>query len=125
MLTVTKEFHFEYGHSLPNYDGPCCRLHGHSGKLFVEVAGGIETKTENKYPGMVIDFSTLKRIVEEEVISKLDHMYLNDLMEFPTAENITLWIVEQLQPFLVKSSSEYEFMKQQPAMRNGKRNENI
>ena len=38
--------------------------------------------------GMVFDFMELKRIVEERVLSKVDHSYLNDIFEQPTAENI-------------------------------------
>ena len=99
MLSVTKRFEFHYAHRLPNYDGKCVNLHGHLGILDVEVvqAGGIPVPS---YEGMVIDFGDLKSIVQENVIDKLDHSYLNDFIEIPTAENITRWIVQQLLPFL-------------------------
>ena len=35
---------------------------------------------------MVMDFSTLKTIVNEKIISKMDHSYLNETYAMPTAE---------------------------------------
>jgi 6-pyruvoyltetrahydropterin/6-carboxytetrahydropterin synthase len=49
---------------------------------------------------MVIDFKEMKKIVKEEVIDLLDHKYLNDVIEIPTAENMVRFIVEKLKkPF--------------------------
>ena len=50
--------------------------------------------------GMIIDFDDLSRVVVEQVISKLDHRFLNDLIPLSTAENISVWIWEQLKPAL-------------------------
>lgn len=106
-ISVTKCIEFEAAHCLPHYEGKCRHLHGHSYKLEVEV--GME---ENGYllkedGGMVIDFGQLKQHIEELIISKFDHHYLNDLNEnnslasfvfknFPTAENLCIFIAEQL-----------------------------
>ena len=38
-IRLTKQFGFEAAHALYNYNGKCCRLHGHSYKLFVTVIG--------------------------------------------------------------------------------------
>ncbi|MEG2613219.1 MAG: 6-carboxytetrahydropterin synthase, partial [Alistipes sp.] len=58
---------------LEGYDGACREIHGHSYRLYVTVKGvPSEDRTDPKY-GMVIDFGVLKRIVNEEVISRLDH----------------------------------------------------
>ena len=43
-----------------------------------------------------MDFSDLKKIVKKHVISKLDHSYLNDTLSNPTAENLLVWIWNQL-----------------------------
>jgi 6-pyruvoyltetrahydropterin/6-carboxytetrahydropterin synthase len=80
MISVTKTFEFEAAHKLEEYTGPCKHLHGHSYKLEVEVSGDI-----NKW-GFVMDFSVLKRIVNESIIAIYDHSYLNDHFETPTAE---------------------------------------
>lgn len=97
MLTVTKTFEFAYAHYLPDYPGKCKVMHGHTGILEIEVAeaGGVKTEY-SKYPGMIIDFGDLKRVVEHVVIKRLDHNMLNDLMTVPTAENITKWVVKKL-----------------------------
>ena len=72
-IRITKEFHFETGHALYGYDGLCKNVHGHSYKLAVTVIGSpIEDPTQTKN-GMVIDFSDLKKIVKEEIVSPFDH----------------------------------------------------
>jgi 6-pyruvoyltetrahydropterin/6-carboxytetrahydropterin synthase len=35
--------------------------------------------------------------VRERVVSRLDHSYVNDVIEQPTAENIAHWIWEQIE----------------------------
>ncbi len=72
-IRITKEFTFETGHALYGYDGLCKNVHGHSYKLSVTVKGQpIEDTTNVKY-GMVIDFSDLKKIVNEEIVTPFDH----------------------------------------------------
>ncbi|MBR1834080.1 MAG: 6-carboxytetrahydropterin synthase [Bacteroidales bacterium] len=69
-------------HALPLYEGKCHNIHGHSYKLFVTVEGTAALPdmhssigaTRGGVPvGMVIDFSQIKRIVEESIISRFDH----------------------------------------------------
>lgn len=97
MLTATKRFTFCYGHHLPNYVGKCAQLHGHNAALEVTVKGlpidGANRKLCQKYPGMVVDFKDLQRIVETEVINPIDHTYIDpEVMGWiPTIENIALW----------------------------------
>ena len=72
-IRITKEFKFETGHALYGYDGLCKNVHGHSYKLSVTIIGNpIEDTTDVKY-GMVMDFSDLKAIVNELIISPFDH----------------------------------------------------
>jgi 6-pyruvoyltetrahydropterin/6-carboxytetrahydropterin synthase len=87
-LNVSKEFSFAGAHSLPDYKGPCARLHGHEWKLQVEVSGEID-----EVSGMVLDFVFLKKVVTEAIINKFDHQHLNDMFVNPTAENIVQQIV--------------------------------
>ena len=62
-MRITKEVEFETAHVLPNYDGGCGNLHGHSYKIQVTVEG---PQNENYY-GMVMDFSELKKAINEIV----------------------------------------------------------
>ena len=100
MLSVTKTFEFEAAHRLPHYEGPCQNIHGHSYKLEVEISGLVQYKGGEE--GMIVDFVFLKQIVKERVVDKLDHKYLNDILPTPTAENLVLWIYDQIMgwPFL-------------------------
>jgi len=72
-IRLTKEFRFEMAHALWNYDGLCKHFHGHSYILRVTVIGTPITDSENPKYGMVMDFGQLKKIVNEEVVDRLDH----------------------------------------------------
>ena len=68
MYSVTREFHFCYGHRLLNYDGKCAHPHGHNGR--VEITLESETLDER---GMVCDFTELKRLIGDWIDENLDH----------------------------------------------------
>ncbi|MFW6218564.1 MAG: 6-pyruvoyl trahydropterin synthase family protein [Bacteroidota bacterium] len=72
-IRLTKQFGFEMAHALWNYSGPCRNIHGHSYRLFVTVIGEPKNEPGNPEDGMIMDFSLLKKIVNEEVVHKLDH----------------------------------------------------
>ncbi len=72
-IRVTKLFNFEMAHALYGYDGPCKNIHGHSYQLSVTVIGKPIEDLSNPKAGMVIDFSVLKKIVEELIVKKYDH----------------------------------------------------
>ncbi len=72
-IRLTKEFSFEAAHALGGYDGPCREIHGHSYRLFVTIKGRPSTDPQDPKQGMVMDFGVLKKIVNEEIISQLDH----------------------------------------------------
>ncbi len=92
-MLVTKVFTFDSAHKLTNYYGKCERLHGHTYKLEVTIEGPVH---EN---GMVVDFVLLKRIVKRRVLDKLDHQYLNDVVENPSSERLAEWIWGELVGF--------------------------
>ena len=94
-MRVKRIFDFEAAHVLPNHPGKCKDLHGHSYRLVVSVDGPLDPKT-----GMTIDFGDLKKIVIEHALVKLDHTYLNDFIEIPTAEAISVWVWDRLKPQL-------------------------
>ncbi len=95
MITVTKKFEFSYGHHLPGYQGDCSKNHGHNSEVEIELASSLR-KDESIYKGMICDFKDIKKGISP-IIDELDHSYLNDLMEIPTAEEICMYIVNEIQ----------------------------
>ena len=104
-ITVIKEFTFDAAHKLPSHPGKCKNLHGHTYRLQVGAKGPIDPET-----GMVVDFATVKEIVESTIVNALDHGYLNEMdrdedyfNDFPkwnpTAELMVAWMVLALTNF--------------------------
>ncbi|MDA0974861.1 MAG: 6-carboxytetrahydropterin synthase QueD [Phycisphaerales bacterium] len=100
-VRLAKTFSFEAAHFLPTFpEGhKCRRLHGHSFRLEVLVAGEVDPAK-----GYLIDYGDLKRLVGP-IVDELDHRCLNDLdgLENPTSEMIAAWIwrrIESLVPNL-------------------------
>jgi 6-pyruvoyltetrahydropterin/6-carboxytetrahydropterin synthase len=75
-IRLTKEFSFEAAHSLEGYDGACREIHGHSYRLFVTIKGEPSADPYDPKQGMVMDFGSLKRIVNEQIVSRLDHAFV-------------------------------------------------
>jgi 6-pyruvoyltetrahydropterin/6-carboxytetrahydropterin synthase len=109
LVTVTRRVHFNSAHRLHNpaltdaenarLYGPCNNpnYHGHNYELDVSVEGEIDART-----GFVADLGAVKRIVQERVVSRLDHRNLNlDVPEFsslnPTTENLVVVIWKMLE----------------------------
>lgn len=63
--------------------------------LEVEVDRPIEP-----HSGMAIDFGDLKRVVHDRVVDRLDHRYVNDIVDNPTAERMAVWIWRELEEAL-------------------------
>ena len=89
MYYVKKTLEISAAHRLDlSYESKCSRMHGHNWIVTVECRA-----SELNADGMVTDFTHGK----ETVLSKLDHMVLNDVLPFnPTAENIARWIVDNV-----------------------------
>lgn len=99
-MKISKDFEFAAAHRLTlPYDSPCARVHGHNYKLKVTVAGYLNDA------GMIMDFKKLKAIVNEEIISALDHQDLTDFFSKDpdkehvnaTVEIMSKWIYERLE----------------------------
>lgn len=109
MLSITTELSFEAAHKIPDYEGPCGNLHGHSYKVQVTAA----RKRSNGIwgnDGMVVDFKELKRAVKS-VIAPFDHSYINDIIDNPTAEKIVMYIAESLWTVFERQYTECEIVK--------------
>lgn len=117
IIKITKQFSFEMAHALRNYDGLCRNIHGHSYKMDITLAGQPLHDENSPKNGMVMDFGDLKRLVNEEIISLLDHALVLNVktdpqlvdalkqhyekivtVEFqPTTENLLGYIAGKLQ----------------------------
>ncbi len=97
-MEIWKEFTFDAAHVLPNVpEGhKCRRLHGHTYRVRVCVSGEPDDRV-----GWVMDFGDIKAAFEP-ILDRLDHYYLNDIegLENPTAEVLSRWIWQRLEPRL-------------------------
>ncbi|NES85613.1 MAG: 6-carboxytetrahydropterin synthase QueD [Moorea sp. SIO2B7] len=95
---IYKEFRFEAAHSLPNHDGKCRRLHGHSwvGRIYLQ---GNQLISEGAKQGMIMDFADIKQYIQPLLDNFLDHYYLNETTGLlnPTGEEIAKWIFHKLE----------------------------
>jgi 6-pyruvoyltetrahydropterin/6-carboxytetrahydropterin synthase len=99
MWTVKIESDFAAAHFLTHYHGKCERLHGHNYRVVVWARGN--TLDDG---GMLVDFAHLKGALRE-VLSKIDHINLNDMPVFtgdPSAERIAQYIFNQMEAELPK-----------------------
>lgn len=91
-MKIGRHFEFDASHCLPQREiyGTCSQLHGHRYELVVELCGEVAQE------GWIANFSDVKKIINEEIIKKFDHSYINDYIEIPTVENICLYIADHL-----------------------------
>jgi 6-pyruvoyltetrahydropterin/6-carboxytetrahydropterin synthase len=97
-MELRKSFQFEAAHLLPGLpkSHKCRRLHGHSFKVEIAVAGELDPKL-----GWVMDYAEISKAFKP-LWERLDHFYLNEIagLENPTSENIAIWIWKKLKPRL-------------------------
>ena len=103
-VLITKEFTFDAAHHLHAYEGKCHELHGHTYRLQVSV------RARPNEIGLGMDFGVIKKIVQEQVVQRLDHRYLNTALPpmNTTAENMIVWMYEQIEAALQKHDEEAE-----------------
>jgi 6-pyruvoyltetrahydropterin/6-carboxytetrahydropterin synthase len=93
-MLIHTEFRFEAAHRLPHVpeEHKCSRLHGHSFRVTVWVAGEVGAET-----GWVMDFADVKAAFAP-LHDQLDHRYLNEVdgLANPTSEVLAMWIWERL-----------------------------
>ena len=71
--------YIDCAHSLPGHP-KCGTLHGHTYKLEIVVEGELKD-------GMLLDFKDLKGQVRE-VLAGYDHRHWNEVLDYPSVENI-------------------------------------
>lgn len=112
MIYLTRKEHFNAAHKLSNpawsdeenleFFGKCSNKnwHGHNYTLLVTVKGNPNPET-----GFVMNVKKLSKIIQEEVLEKIDHRNLNLDVDFmrgilPSTENIAIAIWSQLKPHI-------------------------
>jgi 6-pyruvoyltetrahydropterin/6-carboxytetrahydropterin synthase len=97
-VRLTKQFHFEAAHFLPTFpaDHKCRRMHGHSFRFDVEVAGELD-----EAKGYLIDYGDIRKVVDP-IVKQLDHYLLNEIegLSNPTSEIIARWLWQRIEPAL-------------------------
>lgn len=87
---LQRSYYFEAAHHLPRApEGHRCRrLHGHSYRIDITVAGIAGEAT-----GWVMDFADIDAVVEP-ICAQLDHQILNDIagLENSTSELLAVWL---------------------------------
>ena len=58
MYNIVREIHFSYGHRLVGHPGKCAHLHGHNGRVQIEVSSKM-LNSQN----MVMDFSEIRESI--------------------------------------------------------------
>ena len=96
--TIAKEFSFDAAHSLPNSDGPCRRLHGHTYRVTVMARGETQPLDGRAEEGMVLDFARIKAVFKRRIEACCDHQYLNETVPVArtTAELLAAWMLGEL-----------------------------
>ena len=94
-VRLVHEFRFEAAHQLPAVPAghKCARLHGHSFRVEVALAGPVDPQT-----GWFVDYGVLQD-AWRPIHDLLDHRYLNDVdgLANPTSENLARWLWLRLQ----------------------------
>lgn len=91
---IAREYRFEAAHRLPHVrEGhKCARLHGHSFRVTLTVAGDVDA-----HSGWICDFADIDE-AWRPLHAILDHHYLNEVpgLENPTSELLARFILERV-----------------------------
>ena len=104
-IRLTEKFSFEAAHRIRNKQKEYGELHGHTHKVYVTVSGEPDPEV-----GWLIDQQEFRNIVGR-VIKRLDHRYLNEIMEQTTAESIALYLFKEVKKNLTYSELKIESVK--------------
>lgn len=120
-MRISRSVEFDMGHRVPGHANKCKNPHGHRYKVKVWVEGNLIERKGDSSEGMVMDFGSLKSVLEEYVHDVFDHgfmMYKDDpaldmftigqhasmqewkiiIVDYiPTAENIAIAIWDALE----------------------------
>ena len=118
MIYISRDVHFCAAHKLYNEKwtkekneeifGACANenWHGHNFDMTVTIKGEVDEDT-----GFVMNFKDLKKIINEEVLDKVDHKNLNLDVDFmagklTSCENLIVEIWKILEPRVLKATND-------------------
>lgn len=125
IVEISKRVEFDAGHRVPRHESKCHNIHGHRYVVIAHACGPIVEEEDASDQGMLVDFSLLKKWLNEKVHDVFDHGFIayegdsaaiaasklvseiegqeQKLIIFPyipTAENLARWIYDEMQPVL-------------------------
>lgn len=123
MIYITRKENFNAAHKLSRADwsleknaavfGKCANpnWHGHNYQLFVTVKGEVSQET-----GFLVDLKWLKKVINTNVIDKLDHQNLNLDVDFmkdklASTENLAIAIWDILNPLIAEEGVQLHSVK--------------
>lgn len=90
--SVRVSLRFCYGHRIAGHDGPCRHLHGHNARVEVECEGALDAR------GMVVDFATIKRTMNDWIDAHWDHRMIlqadDPLLEVLGAQGEPVYVLD-------------------------------
>ncbi|MFZ5802712.1 MAG: 6-pyruvoyl trahydropterin synthase family protein [Candidatus Omnitrophota bacterium] len=108
MFKIERKIHFSYGHRIMKHEGHCSHLHGHNGRVHIEIASEKLDALDR-----VMDFSRIRDSIGRWIDGELDHkmiLWEEDplasvlqqagepvvlMKENPTAEAMARWIFRE------------------------------
>jgi 6-pyruvoyltetrahydropterin/6-carboxytetrahydropterin synthase len=90
-MEIFKTYTFDSAHFLTKVpkEHPCRNLHGHTYTVIITIQGEVDSS------GFVLDFLELDKVVKP-IVALLDHSCLNEIIDNPTSENLTLFFLDKL-----------------------------
>ena len=122
MINISRAFEWDMGHRVTNHASLCKNPHGHHYRMLVSVTGVIDEREGTTTQGMVVDFGTLKQLIDEAIVDMYDHSFVywskDDVMRrfadenpdfrmyglsfVPTAERLVEFFAEEIKRVLQK-----------------------
>ena len=86
-------------------------FHSHHGMMYEpnhphEVYVTVAMQGQLNEEGFICDFRAVKRMFKKIVVAQLENKNLDDIFEFPTSENLAVWVWNELEKFFPLHSIE-------------------
>lgn len=89
--TVSKEITFDCAHMLSGHDGLCANLHGHTYKVQLLITDEPYNQSGASSDQMVMDFKTMKQLLQDEILSSFDHAVIFSAAQFRSEAEMALY----------------------------------
>lgn len=75
-MQITRRLEFDAGHRIPDHRSQCRHLHGHRYAIEITLSGEVIKANGQSENGMVMDFSEVKSLAMQSLVSEWDHAFL-------------------------------------------------